>query len=266
MTRSPLLIAVAALASTVAAGCGSATRPHAATTAVHKPRLISSIHDGAQLRGPVTWEARLPKLDPSDVAEVRFLIDGRAMHVERKAPYEFDGDRNRLLPGTLKRGSHTFAVDAKLTDGRRLTTASTATVSTDAQGLPREVLGRWKRTVTASDVRRTDTFRRPESGEPLPRGTWTIRIGADGVARYVDPYHRRDSLTAGQVRFQPGGRLIVGNEIPNDFPRAEGYFCPETVGTGKYRWSVRGSALIVHVVDDHQCADRNSFWNGRFTR
>jgi len=27
-----------------------------------------------------------------------------------------------------------------------------------------------------------------------------------------------------------------------------------------------GSALVVRAVDDRECADRNSFWNGRFTR
>jgi hypothetical protein len=266
MSRSHLLLAAAALASTVAAGCGSATKPHSAATAAPKARLTSSIRDGAQLGAAVPWQARLANVDPSNVAEVRFLIDGRAMHVERKAPYEFAGDGNRLLPGTLKRGSHTLAVDAKLTDGRRLTTASTATVAGDAHSIPRQVLGRWKRTVTPSDVRRTDAFRRPEYGEPLPRGTWTLLISADAVARYIDPYKQQDSLTVGQVRFEHGGRLIVGNEIPNAFPGAEGYFCPETVGTGRYRWSIENGALVVHAVDDRQCADRNSFWNGRFTR
>jgi hypothetical protein len=266
MTRSPLLLAVAALASMVAAGCGSAAKPQQSTTAAQKARLSSSIREGAQLHGPSPWVARLPNVDPAHVVEVRFLIDGHVQHVERTAPYEFAGDHNRLLPGTLRPGSHTFAVDAKLTDGVRLTTASTATVTKNALGVPRSVLGGWKRSVTASDVRRTGAFRRPEDGDPLPRGAWTLRISADGVARYTDPYRRHDSLTVGQVRFEPGGRLIVGNEIPNDVPGAEGYFCPETVDTGRYRWSIKNGALVVHAVDDPRCADRNSFWNGRFTR
>jgi len=68
------------------------------------------------------------------------------------------------------------------------------------------------------------------------------------------------------VRFEPGGRLVVGNEIPN-FPHAsKGGFCGDTVGAGIYRWSLHGGALIVRAVNDHQCADRNSFWNGTFTR
>jgi hypothetical protein len=266
MSRSHFFIAVAALASTVTAGCGSATKPPPAKTAAATARVTSSIRDGAELDGPVLWQARLANVDSTDVVDVRFLVDGRLRHVERNAPYEFAGDGNRLLPGTLKPGSHTFAVDVRLTDGRRLTTASTATAAKDAQGPPQKVLGRWKRNVSAADVRRTQAFRRPEAGEPLPRGPWTLQLSADGVARYTDPYHRPDSLTVGQVQFQTGGRLIVGNEIPNDFPGAEGYFCPETVGTGHYRWSLNNGALVVDAVDDRQCADRNSFWNGRFTR
>jgi hypothetical protein len=36
--------------------------------------------------------------------------------------------------------------------------------------------------------------------------------------------------------------------------------------TGTYRWSVSGDKLGVDVVGDRVCADRNSFWNGTFTR
>lgn len=266
MSRSPLVLAVAAVAAAAGAGCGSGGEPgRTVPAAVSKPRLTSSIAEGAQLDKPIRWEARLAGVDPSDVTEVRFLIDGRVRHVEREAPYEFAGRGNRLLPGTLGHGSHTFAVDAQVAGGPRLTTASTATVSRQADGVPPEVVGRWTRTVTAAEVRRTESFRKAESGEPLPVGTWRLRIGADGVAQYLLASEPND-VTVGQVRFEPGGRLVVGNEIPN-FPQAsEGGFCPDTVGTGEYRWSLSGGALVVHVVNDHQCADRNSFWNGRFTR
>jgi hypothetical protein len=196
---------------------------------------------------------------------VRFLIDGKVRHVEHEAPYDFAGSGNRLLPGTLNPGSHSFAVDAELASGHRLTAASTATVADDAPAVPAEVVGRWKRKVTGSEVQRTESFRKAEYGDALPLGTWRLRIGRDGVASYVDPTPVHD-VTVGQVRFEPGGRLVVGNEIPN-FPRAsEGGFCPDTVGDGTYRWSIRRGQLVVRVVSDHECADRNSFWNGTFTR
>jgi hypothetical protein len=260
-----LALIMAALAVGSGAACGSDDNATAtATASASKGRVSSSIPEGAQLSEPVRWEARVSEIRTRDVVSVRFLIDGRSKHVERQAPYEFEGDGNLLIPGTLGPGSHTFAVDARLRGGRRLTAASTATVSQAARGVPSEVVGRWVRTVKRADVRRTKRFRKPENGEPLPVGTWKLRIGSDAVARYTDPFNRKDSLTVGQVRFEQGGRLVVGNEIPN-FPHAEGYFCPDSVGVGKYRWSLEGGALVVKVVSD-RCADRNSFWNGRFTQ
>jgi hypothetical protein len=261
-----LIVAAAALF-----GCGSDDRsssPQASSTsstAASQGEITSSIPEGAQLIDPVRWEARLSDVSTADISEVRFLIDGEVEHVERIEPYQFAGDHNLLLPGTLATGSHTFAVDARLVGGGGLTAASTAEVSRRAQPVPAGVVGTWTRRVTPAEVSRTADFRRPEYGDPLPVGRWTMEIGDDGVARYTDPFDRHDSLTVGQVRFKPDGGLVVGNEIPN-FPGAEGYFCPDTVGIGAYRWSVNGDNLVIDVIDDRECADRNSFWNGTFNR
>jgi hypothetical protein len=262
---TPLALAAAALVA-----CGSdngSSEQTGSTSASGSPRgeITSSIREGAELTDPVRWQAGLTGLTVADVSEVRFLIDGKVEHVERLEPFEFAGTHNLLLPGTLAPGSHTFAVDARLVHGDRLTAASTAKVSRRARPIPAAVVGRWTRAVAPAEVRRTEGFRKAEYGEPLPVGRWTVEIGADGVARYTDPYRRPDSLTVGQVRFEPGGSLIVGNEIPN-VQGAGGGFCPDTVGTGAYRWSVSGDNLVVDVVDDRECADRNSFWNGTFTR
>jgi hypothetical protein len=273
MKGSPLALTLIALtlAAMVPLGCGSedssSSEQRGSTTSGTTPKgeITSSIREGAELTDPVRWQADLRGMSAADVFEVRFLIDGKVEHAERLEPFEFAGTHNLLLPGTLAPGSHTFAVDARLVDGGRLTAASTATVSRRAQPIPAAVVGKWTRTVAPAEVSRTEEFRKPEYGDPLPVGRWTVKIGADGVARYTDPFRRSDSLTIGQVRFEPGRSLIVGNEIPN-FPGAEGYFCPETVGVGAYRWSLSGEKLVVDVLDDRECADRNSFWNGAFTR
>ena len=250
-------------------GCGSDDRTSRQAGSPNgssgpEKEITSSIPEGAELTDPLRWHADLRGVNSADVSEVRFLIDGKVKHAEREEPFEFAGARNLLLPGTLGPGSHTFAVDAGLVGGGRLTAASTAKVSRRAEPIPAAAVGTWTRTVAPADVHRTEGFREAAAGEALPVGRWTVEVGADGVARYTDPFRRSDSLTVGQVRFEPGGSLIVGNEIPN--AGGEGYFCPDTVGTGTYRWSVSGDELGVKAVDDRECADRNSFWNGTFTR
>ena len=273
-TPTPIIVFILAIAASAASlaqtGCGSDDSSTDAATETEESsasdaQVRSSIREGAELTQPIPWKATVDGVGPGEVLEVRFLIDGKLAHVERETPYEFAGAGNVLLPGTLGPGSHTFAVNAELLDGPRLTTASTATVSNQAEGVPAEVLGSWTRTVTPAEVKRTQDFRVAASGDALPTGTWKLKIGDDGVARYTDPFRRSDSLTVGQVRFEHDGGLVVGNEVPN-FPGAsEGGFCPDTVGTGEYRWSVEGDALVVQVVDDRECADRNSFWSGTFT-
>jgi hypothetical protein len=261
MPKWPLISTVA-----VVAGCG-AGHPGAQSGQLLRPsaRISSSIAEGAQLARPVRWEAQVVGVPSSEVVAVRFLIDGRLRHLEREVPYVFDGSGNMLLPGSIGAGTHTFAVDARLIGRRRLTVAATATIARTARGVPQQVVGRWTRVVKPVEVARTESFRDAAAGDPLPIGTWRLRIGSDGVARYVDPTSSHD-LTVGQVRFERDGRLVVGNEVPN-FPRAsEGGFCPDTVGVGTYRWSLHGGALVVHVIHDRECADRNSFWTGRFTR
>jgi hypothetical protein len=259
-----VILALAAVASAAQLGCASddgaaatETRPAA------QGHVRSSIAEGAELADPIRWTARVTGVRAGQVVSVRFMIDGKLAQVERKAPYSFAGRGNVLIPGTLGRGSHMLAVDARLRGGHRLTAASTATVSGRAQRVPAELVGNWTRTVSPAEVRRTGTFRKPQDGEPLPVGTWKLRIGADAVARYVDPTPAHD-LTVGQVRFKRDGWLVAGNEVPN-VHNAGGYFCPDTVGTGTYRWSLDRNTLLVRAVHDRECADRNSFWNGRFT-
>ena len=264
MKLPDVIVTMAAVASAAQFGCAS--DDGAAATGMRpagQGHVSSSIAEGAQLAEALRWTAQVTGVPRGQIVSVRFLIDGKLAHVERETPYRFAGRGNLLIPGTLGRGSHTLAVDALLRDGRRLTAASTATVSDRAQRVPAELVGHWTRTISPAEVRRTETFRRPEDGEPLPVGTWNLRIGADAIARYVDPTPAHD-LTVGQVRFRRGGRLVVGNEVPN-VSSAGGYFCPDTVGTGEYRWSLDGNTLLVRAVHDPECADRNSFWTGKFT-
>jgi hypothetical protein len=265
MTRRSIVAAVAAVV--ILAGCGAqADTPGTGARRRAPQRITSSIAEGAQLTAPVVWQARIAGIPAARIVEVRFLIDGRLAHTERRAPYMFAGDGNRLLPGALGPGSHTFAVVAQTDSGRQLTAATTATVATHTPAVPAALQGAWTRSVTRADVRRTKGFRTLGPGEiALPAGTWRMRIGADGVARYTDPTPTHDE-TVDQLRFGPRHTLVVGNVIPN-FPNvSEGGFCPDPVTSGRYSWALRGRTLVVRLVGDRGCADRNSFWAGRFTR
>lgn len=265
MARAPFILTLAGVAAAAQLGCGSGDRPSGPKpTPASDARASSSIAEGAQLTDAVRWEARVSDVARGRVLAVRFLVDGKLRQVARKPPYLFAGLGNLLLPGTLGAGTHTFAVDAEVAGGPRLTTASTATVSDKAHGVPRRLVGRWTRIVARPDVRRTEGFRHAQDGVPLPLGVWTVQIGADSAARYLDPTSAHD-VTVGQVRFERGGLLVVGNEIPDLTGASGGYFCPDTVGSGRYRWSLQRTALVVRALDDRECANRNSFWNGRFT-
>src|SRR3954470_23918307 len=135
VNKSVAIVAVVVASSSAQFGCGSddeAATKEAKLTATG--RISSSIPDGAQLSDPLRWTARVTGVPPSEVVSVRFLIDGKVAHVDKEAPYEFAGRReNLLVPGSLGHGSHTLAVDARLRGGRRLTGASTATVSTHGE-------------------------------------------------------------------------------------------------------------------------------------
>jgi hypothetical protein len=128
VTNSPVIVAMATAAA-VPLGCApddDTARPDPRPPA--ERRVRSSIPEGAQLSEPVRWTAWVTGVPASEVASVRFLIDGKVAHVDRETPYRFTGRRQVLIPRVLGRGSHTLAVDARLTGGRRLTAASTATI------------------------------------------------------------------------------------------------------------------------------------------
>ena len=125
MTTSPGIVAMAAAA---VVGC-SADDQAAVQQPYAKGRVTSSIPEGAELSEPVPWRAWVTGVPPSEVASVRFVIDGKVAAADRRPPYEFRRRGQRLAPSTLGRGSHTLAVDARLAGGRRLTTASTAIIN-----------------------------------------------------------------------------------------------------------------------------------------
>jgi len=93
MFTSRLALTTAAVVAVVAAavsGCGPQGNPPALkVTPAYIARVSSSIAEGAELTGPVRWQARVTGVRAGGVVSVRFLIDGKVRHLEREAPYLF---------------------------------------------------------------------------------------------------------------------------------------------------------------------------------
>ena len=158
--------------------------------------MSSSIRDGAELTQPVRWQAYVTGVPASDVAEVRFLIDGQLRYLARMAPYVFAGRGNLLLPGTLAPGSHIFAVDVTLTSGYHLTTAATAVVSATAPGVRSQ----------PQQLRRAQHRREHETSIPRPSAA-----GLAGARRPGD---------GARGRLFIGGRPRRADDSDNSHPAA----------------------------------------------
>ena len=96
--------------------------------------VVSSILDGATIRGSMMWTA-VPSGDT--VSKVEFQIDGTTKWTDQVAPYQFGGDpAGRLDTTTLKNGTHSLRVTAYGTDGLSVAALSSVTVSNVAAPPP----------------------------------------------------------------------------------------------------------------------------------
>src|SRR5581483_3116422 len=84
--------------------------------------VTSSIANGQQLSGRITWSATVSSTKP--VAGVGFVVDDRVIAIDTSAPYAITLDTT-----TISNGSHAFAVIAGATDGTKAMTSATAQVA-----------------------------------------------------------------------------------------------------------------------------------------
>jgi hypothetical protein len=249
--------AVTALAFTIAA-CGSSSAGRSPSGP--GPHVISSITDGAVLSDPVRWTAQPVGMPSGDsVARVEFLIDGRLAWTEHNGPYYFNDDYNHLFPWVLGAGQHHLAIRLVTVNGRSASTAAQVMVRTQPAA---SLHGSYVRRVTPSDVRRTQSFRNEPPDQAPPTGTWRLHIAADGVIFFDDP-----QAGGGSEAFtaQPDGTLTMEGPVNWLEPASrQGSFCG-VEPNGAYRWARHGTTLTLTVRRD-RCADRNSIFNGTWTR
>ena len=223
--------------------------------------MLSSITDGAVLSDPVQWTARPVGLAGGDAIErVEFSIDGRLRWTERKAPYFFNEDHNRLYPWLLGRGSHRLAVRAVTVSGKTASTSSEITAHADQ--IPTVLVGTFTRQVSGRDVRRTQPFRNEPPNLILPQGIWLLHVASDGVIFFDDP-----KGSGGDEAFTalPDSTLIMQGPANWLEPTArQSNFCG-VEPTGVYHWSAVDRTIVLKARHD-SCADRNSLFAGVWKR
>jgi hypothetical protein len=206
-----------------------------------------------------------PKLPASKISRVEFLVDGKVRWVEHNAPYNYgseasDGHLGFLITTWLKAGRHTFTARAVDKSGRAATDTVTARVLS-APAPPATLAGRWTRTVTAADIKKSGPM-------PPPAGRWKL-IFDRVCAWHIDP---DNGGVVNQYAARPGVINVFApiTMSPNGVSRfgAHGFGCcdcNEAGPFGSYSWSVSGDKLTLEAKKEG-CPNRRAIWEGIWTR
>ena len=180
--------------------------------------------------------------------------------IEHTPPYFFNDDYNHLYPWILGAGQHRLGVRLITAAGNSASTSAEVTVAARQQ--PAALAGTYTRSVTATDVARTQSFRTEPASQVLPAGTWRLHLERDGVLRYDDPQGGGGSEAFTALA---NGTLSMQGPVNWLEPASRrGSFCGvEPAGT--YRWRTREHTLVLTVRNDG-CADRNSMFTGTWKR
>jgi len=242
----------------------------AAAATTRQPFKVTSTLDGKRvLPLRMHWLA-YPKLRPSKVASVDFLIDGKVRWVEHHAPYNYASDdhgRNLgfLITTWLTAGPHRFTVRATDTIGRKSTDSVVARVL-PAANPPPALGGMWTRAVTAADLKKSD----PKFGGGPPAGSWKLvfdRVGAwhldplgSGV---VNQYVARPGVihVYAPIAMAPEGIGVTRFGHSGIGPQD----CTPAGPFGTYRWTVSVGKLTLKAIHE-LCGQRRAIWEGVWKR
>jgi hypothetical protein len=258
MSIQPRIVLLALLAFVIAISS-------AAAGGERQPFKITSTLDGKRvLPLRMHWLA-YPKLPASKISRVEFLIDGKVRWIEHNAPYNYGSDDTHghlgfLITTWLKVGRHTFTARAVDTAGRAATDTVTARVRS-APTPPATLAGKWTRTVTAADIKKSGPM-------PPPAGRWKLIF--DGVgAWHIDP---DNGGVVNQYTARPGVIDVFApiTMAPKGVSRfgAHGFGCcdcNEAGPFGSYSWSVAGDELTLEAKKEG-CPNRRAIWEGIWTR
>jgi hypothetical protein len=249
------------IALLVVAGCsaeeGAGSRTPAAPVSV-----VSSVAEGADLAGPVTWDATVTLHGVVQVRRVEFLIDDKVRWTQKTEPWRFSTD-GRLDPWVLGPGDHELVVRVVTNPGPPTDTVSHVTVPPTPTGSV-VLAGTYAREVTAGDIRAVSDYRLPELGAiggSSNLGRWTMTVTPEGRLTLSDPkgfvFAETYTATPGRMRVYGVAPWLVETRPPVEF-------CHPEKAAG-YTWELRGKELVVLAVD-RTCADRDQALLGTWTR
>jgi len=263
------LIALLAIAAVLAA---------AAAAAPSEPFKVTSTLDGKSvLPHRIHWYGftTLPALQ---VKRVEFLIDGKSLWTELRAPYTFADERGYLVTSWLTPGVHAFTVRATAVDGRRAEDTVRARVLPPA-AVPAALAGTWRRTIAD-----TSGAPAPGSGENptdtlTPPGTYRITFDRrwihDEFPCTNSPCTYNSNTGAGgelNTDWIPGpSRFSVLGSVTTHMAKATdrlaGWWCETWGPAATYTWTVSGNTLTLTPVGGQDaCGIRGFIWAGQWTK
>jgi hypothetical protein len=164
----------------------------------------------------------------------------------------------KLIPPLLV-GLSLLTLEAGCGSSAKTTAHHEPTAPTPARSSAANLNGSYVRTITKSDIARTNSFRHEGPGQVLiPRGVYHLTFSG-GTFRATDP----TGFGVAQTYSATGkGHLSVILYVnPN-----QGSFCgPDIPQSAAYKWSLSNDILTLTANDDG-CADRDSILQGHWTR
>jgi hypothetical protein len=252
------LVALLALTGCSAEEGASSRTPSAPVT------VVSSIAEGDDLAGPVTWTATVTLAGVVQVRRVEFVVDDKVRWTQKSAPpYLFSGD-GQLEPWVLGPGDHELEVRVVPNPGSPVEAVSHVTVPESPTGSA-ALAGTYSRQVTLGDREAVADYRTERlgaSGAVPPPGRYGLELTPEGRLTFVFPdgFHAEHTYTSTGDRLRLYGPAFWLS--PPEPPPFE--FCKREMA-GDYSWEVRGKELIVLALD-RVCSDRDVVLLGTWTR
>jgi hypothetical protein len=214
--------------------------------------VTSSLDGKTVLPLRIRWIAT-PHIAVAQVREVDYLIDGQRAWVEHHAPYYYganDGSYgNWLVTSFLSPGMHTFTVRAVTRIGGTASDSVKARVIA-APAPPARLAGTWTRIVTPADLKK--------GPKGPPAGRWTLHITSVGWG-----WSARDRW---DVRYLPGGNVVMGPEIDTPTEQASGFCGVDTLFTWTVTVAADDQGMQLNPAGHDTCGDRVAILQGTWTR